>query len=59
VTSTVVGPTALSAMPASAIVSPSSQQHGRRGRDREVAGAPLDLLVRAAGPPAAAGSGPR
>ena len=58
-TSIVVGPTALSAMPASAIVSPSSQTRRRRGGDRPVARAPLDLLVRAAARPAAAAGGPR
>ena len=55
----VVRPTALSAMPASAIVPPSIQTRRRGGGDRPVAGAPLDLLVRAARRPAGAAAGPR
>ena len=44
----VVGPTALQATPAHWIVPPSIAERGRGRDDREVAGAPLDLLVRAA-----------
>ena len=44
-----MSPTALSAMPTSAIVPPFDPDGGRRRGDRPVAGAALDLLVRAAG----------
>ena len=45
----VVGPTALSARPASAIVPAVQPERGGDGDDRPVAGAALDLLVGAAG----------